>query len=150
MHIDMPFTQRSRSIRFCTEAKQIPALPGAYLLLIALTERTLVKLPNMPSASLSPGHYLYAGSAYGPGGLKARVARHMRRAKSRRWHIDQLTETGDVFGAWIFPEWNECNLVDINSALPIPIARFGSTDCKHCRSHLLGPISTSASVKYSR
>jgi hypothetical protein len=30
-----------------------------------------------------------------PGGLKARVSRHTRRAKRSRWHIDQLTENGD-------------------------------------------------------
>ncbi len=64
----------------------------------------------------------------------------MHRAKPRRWHIDQLTENGDVLGAWIFPGGIECDLVDMNSALPVPIVGFGSTDCKRCRSHLLGPI----------
>jgi hypothetical protein len=28
----------------------------------------------------------------------------------------------------------------MNSALPVPIVGFGSTDCERCRSHLLGPI----------
>jgi Uri superfamily endonuclease len=55
-----------------------------------------VRLPNKPSVSLVPGRYIYAGSAYGPGGLKARVSRHMRRAKRSQWHIDQLTKTGKV------------------------------------------------------
>ncbi len=126
--------------QFCTSATQIPAFPGAYLLLIKLTEPIVVRLSNMPSTSLIPGRYLYAGSAHGPGGLKARVSRHMRRAKPHRWHIDQLTETGDVLGAWIFPGGEECDLVERLSALPIPIARFGNSDCGRCRSHLLGPI----------
>ena len=115
-----------------------PAQPGAYLLLIELTKVTDVKLSKVPNISLVAGHYLYAGSAYGPGGLKARIARHMRRAKVQRWHIDQLTKTG-VRGAWIFPGSNECDLVEMNSALPVPIIGFGSADCKRCRSHLLGP-----------
>jgi len=132
-----PLTQRSA--KFCTMASQIPAQPGAYLLLIELTKVTDVRLANRRSASLLPGCYLYAGSAYGSGGLKARVARHMRPAKLQWWHIDQLTKNG-VLGAWIFPGCNECDLVDMNSALPVPIIGFGSTDCQRCRSHLLGPI----------
>jgi Uri superfamily endonuclease len=114
-------------------------VPGAYLLLIELSKVTDVQLSNKGSASLVPGRYLYAGSAFGPGGLKARIARHMRRAKVQRWHVDQLTKNG-VSGAWIFPGCNECDLVDMNSVLPVPIVGFGSTDCKRCRSHLLGPI----------
>ena len=85
---------------------------------------------SKPSVSLMPGRCIYAGSANGPGGLKARVSRHTRRAKRRRWHIDQLTENGDVLGAWIFPGGVECDLVDMNSALPVPIVGFGSTDCQ--------------------
>ena len=128
------------SDQFCTTADRIPALPGAYLLLIELREVTFVKLPSKPSLSLMPGRYIYAGSANGPGGLKARVSRHTRRAKRSRWHIDQPTENGDVLGAWIFPGGVEYDLVDMNSALPVPIVGFGSTDCQRCRSHLLGPI----------
>ena len=75
-----------------------------------------------------------------PEAEKPEFFRHMRRAKRSRWHIDQLTENGDVLGAWIFPGGIECDLLDMNSALPVPIVGFGSTDCKRCRSHLLGPI----------
>jgi Uri superfamily endonuclease len=109
------------SDQFCTTADRIPALPGADLLVIELREVTFVKLHSKPSLSLMPGRYIYAGSANGPEGLKARVSRHTRRAKRSRWHIDQLTENGDVLGAWIFPGGVECDLVDMNSALPVPI-----------------------------
>jgi Uri superfamily endonuclease len=51
----------------------------------------------------------------------------MRRAKRRQWHIDQLTKTGNILGAWAFPGDFECDLVEVNSALPIPIAGFGSS-----------------------
>jgi Uri superfamily endonuclease len=125
---------------FYVTADRIPVLPGAYLLLIELMDDTVVKLPGKRGASLVPGRYLYAGSAYGPGGLKARISRHMRRGKRRCWHIDQLTETGAVLGAWIFPGDSKCDLANLNSALPVPIVGFGSTDCNRCRSHLLGPL----------
>jgi Uri superfamily endonuclease len=128
------------SDQFHAAADRKPALPGAYLLLVELTEVAFISLPSRRSAILAPGRYIYAGSAYGPGGLTARVSRHMRGAKRCRWHIDQLTETGNVLGAWTFPGGIECDLVNMNSALPVPILGFGSSDCKRCRSHLLGPI----------
>jgi Uri superfamily endonuclease len=128
------------SDQFYAPADRISASPGAYLLLVDLREVTFVTLPSKPGVSLIPGRYIYAGSANGPGGLKARVSRHTRRAKRSRWHIDQLTENGDVLGAWIFPGGVECDLVDMYSALPVPIVGFGSADCQRCRSHLLGPI----------
>ena len=113
LHGDLHITGAFGEGEFCTVESQIPALPGAYLLLIELTKVTDVKLRKMRSASLVPGRYIYAGSAYGPGGLKVR--RHMRRTKLERWHIDQLTKTGTC-GAWIFPGCDECDLVDMNSA----------------------------------
>jgi Uri superfamily endonuclease len=119
--------------RSCATAIVVSCFPLSICLCSTL------KLRKMRSASLVPGRYIYAGSAYGPGGLKARLSRHMRRTKVERWHIDQLTKTG-VRGAWIFPGCNECDLVVMNSALPVPIVGFGSTDCKRCRSHLLGPM----------
>ncbi len=138
----MLITIPASSHQFYATADRIPALPGAYLLLVELREVTFVRLPDKPRVCLTSGRYIYAGSANGPGGLKARVSRHMRRTKRCHWHIDQLTENGDVLGAWIFPGGIECDLVERNSALPIPIVGFGSTDCKRCRSHLLGPIWT--------
>ncbi len=130
------------SDEFYATADRIPVLPGAYLLLVEVPQVARVKLPNRPRARLVPGRYIYAGSAYGPGGLKARVSRHMRRAKRCCWHIDQLTKIGNVLGVWAFPGGIECDLVEMNSAVPVPIVEFGSTDCKRCRSHLLGPICT--------
>lgn len=33
------------------------------------------------------------------GGLKSRLARHIRKGKSLHWHVDQLTECGAMIGA---------------------------------------------------
>jgi histidyl-tRNA synthetase len=86
---------------------------------------------------LGAGRYLYCGSANGPGGLKARLARHARRGKSLRWHIDQLTERGAVTGIWVARNGRECDLVAMLASLPTPVPGFGSSDCACCRSHLL-------------
>ena len=122
---------------FHTEAGQLPAVPGAYILLVELTEEVVVRLPRHPPAILAAGRYLYCGSARGPGGIKARVARHLRRDKAIRWHVDQLTVAGTARGAWPFPGGDECALAAGLAALPAPIPGFGSSDCSTCRSHLL-------------
>jgi len=61
----------------------------------------------------------------------------MRRGKAIRWHVDQMTEAGMVLGAWVRLGGNECTLVAGYGPLPVPIAGFGSSDCRQCRSHLL-------------
>jgi Uri superfamily endonuclease len=121
---------------FCASADDAPSVPGAYVLAVELAGSVTVALPGKPAASLGPGGYLYCGSARGPGGLRARLRRHMRRGKAVRWHIDRLTEVGAVLGAWMLPGGDECELAAALSELPTPIAGFGSSDCAHCRSHL--------------
>ena len=118
-------------------ASEAPTLPGAYLLLISLAAPVPVALPRRRAAVLPPGRYLYAGSARGPGGLRARLARHMRADKKPHWHIDRLTATGVVEGAWVVPGGDECALVAALAPLPVPLPGFGSTDCRTCPSHLL-------------
>jgi Uri superfamily endonuclease len=121
---------------FCASADEAPSQPGAYVLAIELAESVTVALPGKPATILASGGYLYCGSACGPGGLRARLRRHMRRGKTVRWHVDRLTEAGTVLGAWIFRDGDECELAAALSSLPAPIAGFGSTDCPRCRGHL--------------
>jgi Uri superfamily endonuclease len=122
---------------FVSAAAAAPVAPGAYVLAILIKKAVTVTIALRPPVTLPPGTYLYCGSAKGPGGLKARLSRHMRRRKSIRWHVDQLTCRGRVLGAWIVPDGNECELVGQLSHLPRPIPGFGSTDCRHCSTHLL-------------
>jgi histidyl-tRNA synthetase len=133
-------------LQFIRTAAEAPALPGAYLLAITLPAPLVVALPNRPEATLPPGLYLYAGSARGPGGLRARLARHMRAEKKPHWHIDRLTAAGTVGGAWVVPGGNECALVTALEHLPVPLPGFGSSDCRCCRSHLLAAAPAGASA----
>lgn len=121
---------------FYLESSQLPADKGAYVVLINLNHSLPVRLQRQDPVVLPPGRYLYCGSANGPGGIKARVSRHLRPEKSIRWHIDQLTTAGTPLGAWVVPGGNECNLAAQLFALPIPIPGFGSSDCRTCTSHL--------------
>ena len=121
-------------------AEPLPAEPGAYLLLIELAAPLALDIPRLGAATLAPGRYAYGGSAYGPGGLKARIGRHLRRDKAQRWHVDRLTAAGRVIGVRAVPDGRECELVRDLLELPrasVPIPGFGSSDCRACPAHLV-------------
>ena len=113
--------------------------PGAYLLVLALDRRLDLAIGGRP-ASLAPGLYAYCGSAYGPGGLAARLARHLRLGKKPHWHVDRLTAAGRVVAVYAQPGGSECALLAALRALPgtgIPLPGFGSSDCRRCPAHLV-------------
>ena len=114
--------------------------PGAYLLLIELAAPLALDIPRLDPATLAPGRYAYCGSAYGPGGLRARIGRHLRCDKVQRWHIDRLTAAGRVAGVRAVPGGRECALLRDLLARPgvsVPVPGFGSSDCRACPAHLV-------------
>lgn len=120
---------------FFRAGDEAPATPGAYALALRLAAPHAVTA-GKAAATLEAGDYLYCGSANGPGGLRARLARHMRREKRPHWHVDQLTLAGAVLGAFIVEGGSECALNAELARLPAPLPGFGSSDCPHCVSHL--------------
>jgi histidyl-tRNA synthetase len=124
---------------FVASAVDAPATPGAYALALRLGAPLDVRI-GKNSATLPAGDYLYCGSARGFGGLRARLARHMRPHKRAHWHIDQLTAVANMLGAFVEEQGDECALNAALGALsiplPIPIAGFGSSDCRRCAAHL--------------
>jgi len=119
-------------LQFCATADAAPSAPGAYILQVDIAENVLVTIAGRSPTELTAGRYLYCGSAKGPGGLRARLVRHMRHGKSVHWHIDQLTERRIIIGSWIVPNGHQCELVAMLGSLPIPIPGFGSSDCGRC------------------
>ncbi|MBL6935253.1 MAG: GIY-YIG nuclease family protein [Alphaproteobacteria bacterium] len=96
--------------------------------------------PRLAAGSLVPGRYLYAGSAKGAGGMRARVQRHLRPKKSLHWHVDYLTRKGRITGVALLPGGDECQIVSgllRQADIAAPIPGFGSSDCRQCVSHLL-------------
>lgn len=83
------------------------------------------------------GFYVYTGSAVR--GLEARIARHLRRRKKLRWHIDYLLQYGRVVGVRRYRGGlSECKLSRGVESLPgssMVVRGFGSSDCK-CPAHL--------------
>jgi Uri superfamily endonuclease len=88
-----------------------------------------------------PGSYAYVGSALGPGGLAARLNRHILPADKKRlhWHIDFLLCHANLQAiAWsTYANQNECDwataLEQLGQRGP---NRFGASDCR-CSGHLI-------------
>nr|WP_321359115.1 GIY-YIG nuclease family protein [uncultured Hyphomonas sp.] len=113
---------------------------GAYILLVLLDKALPVGAGRQKAGHLSPGMYAYAGSAYGPGGLGARIRRHFRHDKKVHWHIDRLTLEASGLAAVIVENGDECQLVQAlleTGGAEVALKGFGSTDCLICSSHLM-------------
>ena len=119
----------------------LPATPGSYLLLFALAAPLTIHAGRLGALDLLPGMVAYTGSALGPGGLRARVGRHLRAEKRPHWHIDALTAAAPVSAVWLAESgmrlecvWARALLDLPGSGLPAP--RFGASDCA-CPAHLI-------------
>ena len=121
----------------------LPAAPGTYALILTANAPTALSLQRLGSVTLAAGLYAYVGSAHGPGGLRARVSRHLRAGKPRHWHVDYLTAALPVVHvvaaatrtrlecAWVR------HLIGLKGA-SVPVPGFGSSDCRaHCPAHLI-------------
>jgi Uri superfamily endonuclease len=111
---------------------------GAYLIAIHLAQARTVERPR--SAVLAAGCYIFAGNAHGPGGLAARIARHLKPNKRRRWHVDAVTAGAAEVSALAYRGRGECDLISellATGAFSTPLHRFGSSDCRSCAAHLV-------------
>jgi Uri superfamily endonuclease len=123
------------------QAVALPAAPGSYLLLLDLAAPTRLMVGRLGTFDFPAGRYAYAGSARGAGGLRARVARHLRSEKRLHWHVDYLAARAPVVEVWYVEsiERLECAWAARLSALSgasVPVEGFGSSDCG-CRAHLV-------------
>ena len=117
---------------------------GSYVLALRLDARHTLRVGRLGEIDLPAGWYLYAGSARGPGGLPARLARHRRRVgagKRLHWHIDYLREAATWGGAWgrVTNERLECTWAAMLRRLTgahVVAPGFGASDC-HCPAHLV-------------
>ena len=112
---------------------------GLYQLVISLRKSETVRVGSLGCFSFPAGYYVYTGSARR--GLEARIARHLRRKKKMRWHIDYLLRYGRVLEVKRHndPDQSECELNRRTAGVPgseIVAPQFGSSDCD-CPTHLL-------------
>ena len=119
----------------------LPAVAGSYVLEFHLGASIALRVGRLGTVLLGPGRIRYYGSARGPGGVRARVARHLRPAQRRQhWHVDALTRRVPVARVAFTTTWIECELLrdDLDSGRwQVPVTGFGSSDCRSCPAHLL-------------
>jgi Uri superfamily endonuclease len=118
-----------------------PDQPGAYVLLLRLTSSTTIQVGRLGRFQFPEGWYAYVGSGCGPGGLAARISRHLRSSKPLYWHIDYLCAQAQPVESWYATgiRERECDWAESLSRLPdaeIPVPRFGASDCR-CAGHLI-------------
>lgn len=118
----------------------LPRAPGSYCLLLFLPRRTTVPVGRLGRIDFKRGYYLYVGSAFGPGGVRSRVKRHLVKDKKHHWHIDYLRAHARVKEVWVAcchsnreHQWAR-ELMHGTMACD-PIDQFGCSDCT-CPSHL--------------
>ena len=109
---------------------------GSYLVIVEVPSKTRLQAGRLAARNFPKGYYVYVGSAMSD--LSARLARHTRKTKKLRWHIDYLTAKADR----IIPlpirssERLECGIAEALSAILKPgPGGFGSSDCR-CAGHL--------------
>ncbi len=126
--------------------------PGTYVLIFHCLSNKQLQVGKWGLIDIEPGYYLYVGSAFGPGGIKARVARHHRLNKAKHWHIDYLREHMDLISVWYSydnqkfeHQWAQTSS---DMSYMEPVHGFGCTDC-HCYSHLFRTVKQPALKQFS-
>jgi len=119
----------------------LPDRPGTYALILKLPHPTTIGVGQLGRFQFPAGWYAYAGSAHGPGGLVARISRHLRLPKPLHWHVDYLRVCARPIAAWhaVGIRKRECAWAKALARLPgasAPIPRFGASDCC-CPAHLI-------------
>jgi Uri superfamily endonuclease len=119
----------------------LPKQAGTYALTLRLSRPRTISIGRLGAFSFPAGWYAYAGSARGPGGLAARVGRHLQASKTRHWHIDYLRTHAKPVVIWYTTctQSRECRWARALSQLPgasMPAPGFGASDCR-CPAHLV-------------
>jgi len=126
-------------------------MKGGYAIIIKIETNIDLSI-RRHEFSLAEGTYIYSGFALGPGGIEARIGRHIRTLRKTmvnddatigkaHWHIDWLLPLSGSY-AIVYAESGtrtECLLVDALKKIGFEAVKgFGSTDCRSaCGGHLL-------------
>ena len=110
---------------------------GIYVLVISVDTDTELAVGALGQVYFEKGLYAYVGSAQA--NLEKRVARHLRKAKRKFWHIDYLLDSEAAKIIRVFWKYatkdEECAIAYRLSRNSREVKQFGCGDCK-CASHL--------------
>jgi len=130
------------------------AYPGTYALILSSAVEKPINIGKLGILLVKPGFFVYVGSAFGPGGLKARIKHHLNHSSRPHWHLDYLCPALKLCEVWYTydqtrreHQWATIHSQSKKGILPLP--GFGSSDCR-CRSHLFFYLSKPSGNHFRR
>ena len=117
----------------------LPDEKGTYILIASVPQMKRIAIGQLGEFDIVPGFYAYVGSAFGSGGLSARIGHHLESTAAPHWHIDYLLQVAEPIEVWYTTtnrklEHHWADLLEKTSQFRIPIPRFGSSDYHRTRS----------------
>ena len=111
---------------------------GTYILFLNFSSGKEIAVGALGKIKFNKGYYAYIGSAFGPGGLQARLKHHLYSNTKPRWHLDYLKPHALIEQIWItsVKKRYECIWADELAKHNQEVTGFGASDCQ-CDSHLL-------------
>lgn len=116
----------------------LPNSKGTYVLIVSVGETKPLVIGRLGEFTIIPGYYAYVGSAFGPGGIRARVRHHIEAGHEPHWHIDYLLGLATPVEVWyvisdrkLEKDWAE--MLHASRRFRSPIPRFGSSDYHRSR-----------------
>ena len=120
-------------------AMDLPEAKGTYVLIAFVAQMKRLEIGRLGAYDIVPGYYAYVGSAFGAGGLRARIGHHLESTATPHWHIDYLLGVAEPVEVWytradqkLEHHWAE--LLEKAPRFRVPIRRFGSSDYHRSRS----------------
>jgi len=120
-------------------AMDLPEAKGTYVLIACVAQMKRLEIGGLGACDIVPGYYAYVGSAFGAGGLRARIGHHLESTAAPRWHIDYLLGVAEPVEVWytraqqkLEHHWAE--LLEKAPHFRAPLRRFGSSDYHRSRS----------------
>jgi Uri superfamily endonuclease len=121
---------------------ELPKAKGTYILISSVVEMRRWEIGSLGKFDLIPGFYSYVGSAFGAGGLRARVGHHLVPTAEPHWHVDYLLQVASPVEVWCSIadrklEHHWADFLGATHRFRVPIPRFGASDYHRSRaSHL--------------
>ena len=79
---------------------ELPEEKGTYILIANVSQVRRLQVGSLGRFDVIPGFYAYVGSAFGAGGLRARLGHHLASAAEPHWHIDYLLQVACPVEVW--------------------------------------------------
>ena len=108
---------------------------GTYVLVFNLESDCRLTVGKLGRFAFPAGWYAYVGSAFGPGGLAARLGHHLHIARHPHWHMDYLRSHGRIAEIWYghgpaFDEHRWTEVLRWMAGTRAVTPGFGSSDCR--------------------